>query len=85
MPEELARIVFNQVVKQILPYFGIAFISSIFANYFILKKLLYTKKPFAKGLMISILTLLVSIILMYEFKRQFIQQNKNDYQRILNK
>lgn len=83
MPEERAKIVSDQVVQEIAPYFGIALISLISINYIILKKLLLSKNPLSKSLILSISTIMISIVILFGFKRKFIEQNKIDYQRIL--
>ncbi len=83
MPEERARIVSNQVIEQILPYFGIAFLSLILVNNIILKKMLLNKNSFSNSLIISISTILISIVILLGLKKKFIEQNKMDYQRIL--
>ena len=83
MPEEPAKIVSDQVVQEIVPYFGIALLSLILINYIILKKVLLRQKPLLKSLIISISTILISIVILFGFKRKFIEQNKIDYQRIL--
>lgn len=83
MPEERAEIVSDKVVQEIIPYFGIALISLISINYIILKKLLLSKNPLSKSLTLSISTILISIVILFGFKRKFIEENKIDYQRIL--
>ncbi len=83
IPEERARIVSNQVIEEILPYIGIAFLSLILVNNIILKKILLKKNSFSNSLIISISTILISIIILLGLKKKFIEQNKMDYKRIL--
>ncbi|MGX9987584.1 hypothetical protein [Soonwooa purpurea] len=83
MPEERAKIVSDQVVQEIIPYFGIALLILISINYIIFKKLLLSKNAISKSIILSILTILISIIFLFGFKSKFIEQNKIDYQRIL--
>ncbi|WP_148041456.1 hypothetical protein [Kaistella daneshvariae] len=83
MPEESAKTVSDQVVQEIIPYFGIALLILISINYMIFKKLLLSKNSISKSIILSILTILISIIFLFGFKSKFIEQNKIDYQRIL--
>lgn len=83
IPEERARIVSNQVIEEILPYIGIAFLSLILVNNIILKKFISNKNSFSNSLIISISTILISIIILLGLKKKFIDQNKMDYKRIL--
>lgn len=83
MPEERARIVSKQVIMEILPYFGIAFLSLILVNNIILKKILLNKNSFSNSIIISTSTILISIVILLGLKKKFIEQNKMDYQKIL--
>lgn len=83
MPEERAKIVSDQVVQEIMPYFGIALLILISINYIIFKKLLFSKNAISKSIILSILTILISIMFLFGLKSKFIEQNKIDYQRIL--
>lgn len=83
IPEERARIVSNQVIEEILPYIGIAFLSLILVNNIILKKIISNKNSFSNSLIISISTILISIIILLGLKKKFIDQNKMDYKKIL--
>lgn len=84
MSEERAKIVSNQVITEISPFYGIVFLGLTILNFIILKKVLLYKQSFTTSLIISILTLIISIIFLFEFKNKFIEQNKLDYERIKN-
>ncbi|OWR12784.1 hypothetical protein [Chryseobacterium sp. VAUSW3] len=83
MPEERAKIVSNDVIRQLIPYFVISFVALTLLNFIILKKIVQLESSFLKSFLISIITFIFLFVFVVSFKNKFIEQNKIDYQRIL--
>ena len=83
MPEERAKIVSNDVIRQLIPYFVISFVVLTSLNFIILKKIVQLESSFLKSFLISIITFIFLFVFVVSFKNKFIEQNKIDYQRIL--
>ena len=83
MPEERAKIVSNDVIRQLIPYFVISFVALTLLNFIILKKIVQLESSFLKRFLISLITFIFLFVFVVSFKNKFIEQNKIDYQRIL--
>lgn len=83
MSEERAKLITNKVIIEIIFYSSILFAFLILINFLLMKKYLKLKKSILKSLIISLSTIVILSIIVSGFREQFIQQNKNDYQRIL--